>query len=82
LVTLTEWAHPRRRLEVDEEAIVSIATSTDDEALEALEELHNRRTFWRGNGHSLTLPVTVEVDGYVHHLEGLVDSGCKGSCIN
>jgi hypothetical protein len=74
--------HPQRRLELDEEAVTLIITSTDDEALEALEELCNRRTFQRGNGHSLTLPVLVEVDSWHHCLKGLVDSGCKGSCIN
>jgi hypothetical protein len=78
---LLKWVHPQRRLELDEEAIVLIATSTDDEALEALKELCNWRTFWWGNGHSLTLPVLVEADSH-HHLEGLVDSGCEGSCIN
>jgi hypothetical protein len=79
---LIEWAHPQRRLELDKEAVTSIVMSTDEEALEALEELHNWRTFQRGNGHSLTLPILVEVDGHRHHLEGLVDSGCEGSCIN
>jgi hypothetical protein len=82
LVVLTEWAHPRRRLELAEEDVTSIVMSKDDEALEALEELRNQRTFWRGNGRSLTLPVIVDVDSHVHHLEGLVDSGCEGSCIN
>jgi predicted aspartyl protease len=28
------------------------------------------------------LLITVDVNGHVHHLEGLVDSGCAGSCIN
>jgi hypothetical protein len=82
LVMLTEWAHPWRRLEIDEEAVMSIVTSTDEDALEALKEFCNCRMFQRGNGHSLTLPVLVEVNGHVHRLEGLVDSSCKGSCIN
>jgi hypothetical protein len=82
LEALTEWAHPWRRLELDEEAVVSITMSNGDEALEALEELHNWRTFRRGNSHSLTLLVLVEVNSHHHCLEGLVDSGCEGLCIN
>jgi hypothetical protein len=71
--------HPWRRPELYKEAVASIATSTDDEALEALGELHNRRMFQRGSSHSLTLLVSVEVDGKCHYLKGLVDSGCEGS---
>jgi hypothetical protein len=79
---LTKWAHPRRRLEIDEEAIASIATLMDNEVLDALKELCNWRMFHRGNGCSLTLPVLIEVDSHIHHLDGLVDSGCEGLCIN
>jgi hypothetical protein len=45
LVMLIDWVHPWRRPEIDKEAMTSIVTSTDDEALEALEELRNQRTF-------------------------------------
>jgi hypothetical protein len=42
---LIEWAHPWRRLEINNDSVASIAMSNDDEALDMLQELRNCRTF-------------------------------------
>ena len=63
--------------------MTDIAELKDEEALEALQELHNHRSFVCGRpGCKLALSIGLEVTGRSHLLDALVDSGCEGSCIH
>lgn len=83
LATLRVWTHPRRHREISDTTVSEIAQLNDEQALDALYELKNRRSFIkREGGRKLTIPIKLKVEGAEHHLEALVDSGCEGSCIH
>ena len=82
---LLAWAHPKRQVEADEITIEQLNQLTDDEVVNAIEELRRPSQYVQGTGgNKLTIPVTLatKANDAVIDTNGLVDSGSTGSCIN
>jgi hypothetical protein len=82
---LQTWTHPNRHREINDETIKDINSLSDDQATEALNELKRPHIFVRGTkGQRLEVPVIMKtLDTNIKRAgRALIDSGCKGSCIN
>jgi len=82
---LSTWVHNQRQAEVTQETIEEINNLSDQDAVEALNELRMPRRYIRKQGQSqMNISVLLQAlsDGNAFRLKALLDSGCTGSCID
>jgi hypothetical protein len=83
LACLRTWTHPRRLHKATPEMVLKIASLSREQARLALYELRIRRRYTiRNTATQLNAPVTIGPADRWMSLQALIDSGCKGSCIN
>ena len=82
---LSLWVNPAQQAEVTEETINEMNQLSDQEAVEALEELQRRKQYIRRTGgQQMDVPVQLQTvdDGRFFATKALLNSGCTVSAIN
>ena len=82
---LSLWVNPARQAEVTEKMIDEINQLSDQEAVEALEELqHGKQYIRRTGGQQMDVPVQLQMvdDRWLFATKALLDSGCTGLAMN
>jgi hypothetical protein len=82
---LRDWAHPKRRQEINSSTIGSINDMKPNEAVEAINELKTPRRYIRGTSTNRLAVSTVIKNpdsGNEFKTKTLIDCGCKGSVID
>lgn len=85
LTQLRIWMPEKRREEVDTDLVNNLRQLKDEEALTAMKMLRKPRMFIRGSkGLQLDIPVLLQAVDTLSSfkVQGLLDSGCTGSCID
>ena len=82
---LSLWVNPTWQAEVTEEKINKINQLSNQNAVEALEELQCRKQYiQRTGGQQMDVPIQLQTvdDRWTFAIKALLDSGCTGSAIN
>ena len=82
---LLQIVHPKRTKEITRSLVRQINQLTGDELTSAIASLKEPKRFIRGGkGRQLTVPILLAtLDNNLQiQSQGLIDSGCTGSCIN
>jgi hypothetical protein len=82
---LNIWSHPKHSMEINRQMVDKINLLGESDVIDAIEELSKPRRFVRGTkGLKLSFNTTiVALDTRAEHkADALLDSRCKGSCIN
>jgi hypothetical protein len=82
LACLRTWTHLRRLHKATPEMVLKIASLSRDQARLALYELRIRRWYTIRNTTQLNALVMIGPADRRMSLQVLINSGCKGSCIN
>jgi hypothetical protein len=85
ITLLQDWIHPKRQDEVTNELVENLQQLTPKQSLHAITELKNQKTYILGKGgNQLDIPLVLQNPRNNQSIStnGLLDSGCTGSCIH
>jgi hypothetical protein len=85
IALLHDWTHPKRQDEITNELVENLQQLTPKQSLHAIAELKDQKTYILGKGgNQLDIPLILQnpQNNQLILTNGLLDSGCTGSCIH